>query len=145
MKKTKFYNNVESKWILIDARNEILGRLAVRISRILQGKNKAVYSPNFLCGDHVVVINVEHVRVTGNKLKAKVYDKYSGYPSGRKEIVFDKLIKKNSVKSLYLAVKGMLPKNVLAKRMLRNLRIYPQEEHPHTAQNPLKGVQNGNN
>ncbi|MCK4810225.1 MAG: 50S ribosomal protein L13 [Candidatus Omnitrophica bacterium] len=140
MKKTKFYNDVERKWVLIDAKNEVLGRLAVRIATILQGKNKAVYTPNFLCGDHVVVINAGHIRVTGNKLKAKLYDTYSGYPSGRKEMTLDELIRKNPVKSLHLAVKGMLPKNVLAKKMLRSLKIYPQGEHPHIAQSPLKTV-----
>ncbi|OQX80548.1 MAG: 50S ribosomal protein L13 [Candidatus Omnitrophica bacterium 4484_70.1] len=138
MKKTKFFNKVERKWLLIDAKDKVLGRVATRIAKILQGKHKPTYSPNFLCGDNVVVINAKYIRVTGNKLKEKIYDKYSGYPDGRKEISLENLMKKNSTKALYLAVKGMLPKNLLAKKMLRSLKIYPEEEHRHSAQNPQK-------
>lgn len=138
VKKTKFYNKVEREWVLIDAKNKILGRLATRIAKILQGKNKPVYTPNFLCGDKVVVINAQYIRVSGNKRKEKVYDKYSGYPGGRKEITLEELMKKNPTKALYLAVKGMLPKNLLRKQMLRGLKIYPQDNHPHLGQNPGK-------
>lgn len=138
VKKTKFYNNVIREWVLIDARNRVLGRLASCIAKILQGKNKPCYSPNFLCGDKVVVINAKHIRVTGNKWKEKMYDKYSGYPGGRKEITLEQLMKKNPTKALYLAVKGMLPKNILSKRMLRGLKIYPEENHPHIPQAPHK-------
>ena len=138
MKKTKFFNKVERKWLLIDAKDKVLGRVATRIAKILQGKHKPTYSPNFLCGDNVVVINAKYIRVTGNKLKEKIYDKYSGYPDGRKEISLENLMKKNPTKALYLAVKGMLPKNLLAKKMLRSLKIYPEEEHRHPAQNPQK-------
>ena len=135
-KKTKFYNNVERKWVLINAKDKVLGRLAVRIATILQGKNKPKYSPNFICGDNVVVINAKYVKFTGNKLKNKTYDKYSGYPDGRKEITLEKLKEKNPAKVVYYAVKRMLPKNVLAKRMIRMLKIYPEEQHYHKAQTP---------
>lgn len=137
-KKTRFYNDVEGKWLLIDVKDMVLGRVATRIARILQGKNKASYSPNFLCGDKVVIVNAKYIRVTGNKLKEKVYDKYTGYPSGRKEITLERLNEKNSTLALQKAVKGMLPKNALAKRMLRNLKIYPEEGHSHAGQNPIK-------
>ncbi|MCD6228730.1 MAG: 50S ribosomal protein L13 [Candidatus Omnitrophica bacterium] len=138
MKKTKFYNKSARKWVLIDAKNKVLGRLATRVAKILQGKNKSIYSPNFLCGDYVVVINAKYIRVTGEKLKEKIYDKYSGYPGGRKEITLERLMQKNPVKALYLAVKGMLPKTTLGKRMLRCLKIYPEDKHPHCAQSPVK-------
>jgi len=136
--KTKFYNDVERKWVLIDAKDKVLGRLATRIAKILQGKNKPKYSPNFICGDNVVVINAKYVRFTGNKLRNKIYDKYSGYPSGRKEITLEKLREKNPVKVVYYAVKRMLPKNVLAKKMIRMLKIYPEDKHYHNAQAPQR-------
>ena len=135
-KKTKFYSKVNQKWVIIDAKGKVLGRLACRVANILQGKNKPTYSPNFLCGDRVAVINARYVRVTGKKLKEKVYDKYSGYPGGRKEISLEKLIEKNPAKVIYYAVRGMLPKNMLAKRMLRMLKVYPDEKHYHNAQKP---------
>lgn len=122
--------------MLIDAKDGVLGRLSTRIAKILQGKNKPTYSPNFLCGDRVVVINAKHVKVTGNKWEDKRYDKYSGYPSGRKEIRFKDLMKKNPSRILYLSVKGMLPKNWLGKRELRSLKIYPESKHLHAAQSP---------
>jgi large subunit ribosomal protein L13 len=136
MKKTKFFNQEERKWVLIDAKNRILGRLATRIAKILQGKHKPTYSPNFLCGDKVVVINAKYIKVTGKKREDKIYDKYSGYPGGRKEITFKRLMEKNPSKILYLAVKGMLPKNKLGKLMLRSLKIYPEDKYPHQAQRP---------
>lgn len=121
--------------MLIDAKNRVLGRLATRIAKILQGKHKPTYSPNFLCGDRVVVINAKYIKVTGKK-REKIYDKYSGYPGGRKEITFKRLMEKNPSKILYLAVRGMLPKNKLGKSMLRSLKIYPQDKHLHQAQKP---------
>ena len=138
MKFTKFYSRIERRWLLVDARNKTLGRIATRIAKILQGKTKPTYSPNFLCGDYVVVINARYIKVTGKKLEEKIYDRYSGYPGGRKEITLKELMKKNPSKALYLAVKGMLPKNKLRKRMLRALKIYPEDKHPHLAQKPEK-------
>jgi large subunit ribosomal protein L13 len=138
MKRTKFYNAAERKWLLIDAKDKVLGRLATRIAMILQGKNKACYTPNFLCGDRVVVINAKHIRVTGNKRKEKIYDKYTGYPSGRKEMSLENMMKRNPGKVLYLAVQGMLPRNVLARKMLRGLKVYPEEAHSQGSQAPQK-------
>ena len=136
MKKTKFFNKEERKWILIDAKDRILGRLSTRIAKILQGKNKATYSPNFLCGDRVVVINAMHIKVTANKFEDKVYDKYSGYPSGRKEMTLKVLMKKNPTKALQMSVKRMLPKNYLGRMMLKSLKIYAEAEHNQKAQKP---------
>ncbi len=138
MKKTRFFNAEERKWVMIDAKDHVLGRLSTRIAKILQGKNKATYSPNFLCGDRVVVVNAKYIRVTGKKLDDKMYDKYTGYPSGRKEMTLKCLIEKNPSKVLRLAVKGMLPKNKLAAQMLKSLKVYPESEHEQSAQKPQK-------
>jgi large subunit ribosomal protein L13 len=136
MRKTKFYRKDEKDWVLIDAEGKILGRLATRIAKILQGKHKADYTPNSICGDKVVVINAKKIKVTGKKIKDKKYDKYSGYPGGRKEINLEELSEKSSSKALFYAVGGMLPKNLLRKEMLRSLKIYPGTEHKQVAQKP---------
>ena len=125
---------VERKWYVVDAADLTLGRMATRIARILQGKHKPEYTPFLLCGDYVVVVNAGSVKVTGKKQVAKVYDKYSGYPSGRKEISFKRLKEKNPCKIVELAVRDMLPKSKLAKRMMSSLKIYADEHHPHEAQ-----------
>ena len=122
--------------MLVDAKDKVLGRLSTRIARILQGKNKPSYSPNFLCGDRVIVINVKHVKISANKGESKIYDKYTGFHSGRKEMRFKILMEKNPSRILYLAVKGMLPKSNLGAQMLRSLRIYPEGEHKQLAQKP---------
>lgn len=124
------------EWLLIDAKEKTLGRLATRIAKILQGKHKPTYTPFILSGDYVVVINAKYLRLTGKKMQDKLYEKYSGYPGGRKEITLKELLKKNPSKVLYLAVKGMLPKNRLAKQMLNSLKIYPEDKHSHQAQSP---------
>ena len=136
MQKTKFFHNKEQKWLLIDAKDRILGRLATRIARILQGKNKAIYTPNAICGDKVIVINAKHVKVTANKLETKIYDKYTGYPGGRKTMGLKTLMAKNPSKVLYLAVKGMLPKSHLGNTMLKSLKIYDNDKHEQEAQKP---------
>jgi large subunit ribosomal protein L13 len=138
VKKTQFFNKVERKWILIDAKDMVLGRLSTRIAKILQGKTKATYTPNFLCGDKVIVINAKHIKITGNKLENKNYDRYSGYPGGIKEISLKRLQEKNPSRVLYCAVRGMLPKTLLAKRMIRGLKIYAEDKHDQEAQQPVK-------
>ena len=138
MKKTQFFNKVERKWVLVDAKDKVLGRLSTRIAKILQGKTKATYSPNFLCGDKVIVINAKHIKITGNKLENKNYDRYSGYPGGIKEISLKRLQEKNPSRVLYCAIRGMLPKTLLAKRMIRGLKIYPEDKHGQEAQQPTK-------
>lgn len=136
MKKTKYFYNNKREWLFIDARDRILGRLATSIARLLQGKDKPIYTPNALCGANVVVVNAKYIKVSGTKEKSKIYDKYSGYHSGRKEMSFEKLKEKNPTKPLYYAVKGMLPKNKLGRKMLRRLYIYPESVHKHYAQKP---------
>ncbi len=136
MKQTRFFNVAERNWLVIDAKDKILGRLAVQVAKILMGKTKPIYTPNALCGDKVVVINAQHLRLTGNKELDKTYDRYSGYPSGRKEMAFKVMKGKNPTKVLYLAVKGMLPKSNLGARMLKSLRIYPEASHRQQAQQP---------
>lgn len=136
MKKTRFFNKEERKWVLIDAKDRILGRLATRIARILQGKTKPTYTPNFLCGDRVIVINAKFIKLSANKAESKIYDKFTGFHNGRKEISFKVLAAKNPSRALYLAVKGMLPKSNLGALMLKSLKIYPEAEHKQVAQKP---------
>ena len=128
--------DAKSDWLLIDAEGQTLGRLASVIATKLMGKDKPQYSPHVVCGDKIVVINSSKISVTGNKMTDKIYYHHSGYPGGIKDIALkDKLVKDpNSV--LRHAVTGMLPKNKIARDMLKNLKIFPLAEHTHTAQNP---------
>tara|TARA_B100001121_G_scaffold69942_1_gene61857 strand:+ start:161 stop:622 length:462 start_codon:yes stop_codon:yes gene_type:complete len=136
---TKFLkkSEIKSNWVEIDAKNAVVGRLAAIITKILRGKNKNTYSPHVDHGDFVVVKNVEKIKFTGNKFQNKKYFKHTGYPGGIKEITPQKLNEKNKPEEiLKLAVKRMLPGGVLARNQLKKLKIYPGEEHPHSAQNP---------
>ena len=126
----------EKKWQIVDARGQIVGRLASRVARILMGKNDPQYTPHTDTGDGVIVINASEVRVTGNKPKAKMYKFYSGYPSGLRERSFEDMMKENPTYALKHAVKGMLPKSRMGKKMITHLLIYPGSEHPHQAQKP---------
>ncbi|MBI4397734.1 MAG: 50S ribosomal protein L13 [Candidatus Omnitrophica bacterium] len=130
-----------AKWFLVDAKNEVLGRLATRIARILMGKNKRTYVPYWESGDYVIVINASEIRVTGKKSSQKMYDHYSGYPGGRREYSFEKLIAKDPREVVRRAVVGMIPKNRLGDRMMTHLLIYPGAEHRHNAQNPTPVVE----
>ena len=139
MSTTYFANKkdfTEKKWQMVDAQGEVVGRLATRIARILMGKNDPHYTPHVETGDGVVVINASQVRMTGSKPKTKLYKNYSGYPSGLKERTFERVIKENPTYVLTHAVKGMLPKSRLGKRMITHLLVYPGAEHPHQAQKP---------
>ena len=138
MKKTKFFNKEERNWVIVDAKDKVLGRISSRIARVLQGKTKPTYTPNFLCGDRVIVINASHIRLTANKSATKIYDKYTGYPGGRKEMSLKVMTEKNPTKALFMSVKGMLPKNNLGTKMIKSLKIYPEDKHTHQAQNPKK-------
>jgi len=128
--------DVERKWYLVDVENKVLGRVATRIAALLTGKHKPQYTPGVDCGDYVVVINADKVRVTGKKNEQKIYFRHSGYPGGDKYYKFKDLFSKKPEKILELAVKGMLPDNKLKKRQLRRLRIYKGSTHPHQAQQP---------
>ncbi len=129
--------DIKRNWYIVDAKDKILGRLATRVAKILLGKNKAIYTPNIDCGDHVIVINASGIRVTGKKLKDKVYLHYSGYPSGLKKYTLETLLKKKPEKVIYLAVERMLPSNPLGRKMFKKLKVYAKDTHPHKPQNPI--------
>jgi len=126
--------NVERKWFLFDAEGKVLGRLAARIASILRGKEKAAFAPNEELGDYVVVINAEKIVVTGSKAQDKLYHHHTGYPGGLKTVNYEKLIEKHPCSPLEFAIKGMLPKGPLGRKLLNNVKVYPGAEHPHTAQ-----------
>jgi|YelNatPaOPRAMG01_1025707.scaffolds.fasta_scaffold03949_7 large subunit ribosomal protein L13 len=128
---------VKRNWWIIDAEDKTLGRLAEVIARLLMGKHKVDYTPYADCGDYVIVINAEKVKLSSDKAENKKYFHYSGYPGGLKEYTFDRVIKKHPDFPIREAVKGMIPKNRLKYRMMKRLKIYPKEEHPHNSQNPL--------
>ena len=130
-------HEVKRDWYAIDASNKVLGRLATEIARRLRGKHKAEYTPHADTGDYIVVLNAEKVAVTGRKFTNKLYYNHSGFPGGIKEISFDKLQKKDPIRIIELAVKGMLPKNPLGREMFRKLKVYAGDQHPHTAQQPI--------
>lgn len=127
---------VERNWVLIDAEDQILGRVAVEAAKILCGKNKPQYTPHVDTGDFVVIINAEKIRVTGNKATDKRYYRHSGYPGGLKSESFNEAIAKHPERVLEHAVKGMLPKNTLGRAMGKKLKVYAGPEHPHAAQQP---------
>jgi len=127
---------VEKKWYLIDAEGKILGRLASEISNILRGKHKAIFSPHIDTGDFVIVVNAEKIKLTGNKLKGKIYYHHSGYPGGIKAIMAEKLMAKKPEEIIRKAVKGMLPKNRLGRKIFKKLKVYAGPIHPHEAQQP---------
>ena len=127
---------VQRKWYVVDGTNQTVGRMSARIAAILRGKNKAYYTPHVDCGDYVIVTNVEKVKLTGNKMEEKVYDRYSGYPGGRKEEIAKDLQKRRPEVIVERAVKGMLPKNRLGRQMYKKLFVYAGDQHPHTAQQP---------
>ena len=136
--KTKSANKatVNKEWILIDASDEILGRLASKVAFILRGKHKPDFTPHVDGGDYVIIINAEKVRLTGKKWTDKVYLSHSGYPGGQKTTNPSALFKKNPATIVERAVKGMLPKNRLGRELFRNLSVYTGNEHPHEAQKP---------
>ena len=129
-------NEIKRGWFIVDAKDKILGKVAAKIATYLQGKNKADYTPYIDMGDQVIVINAQQVATTGKKLKQKMYKRYSGYPSGLKEIPLEVMLEKKPEEVISHAVKGMLPKNKLGSRMLTRLKVYRDAKHPHKAQNP---------
>ena len=127
---------VTRKWHVIDAKGEILGRLATRVATLLRGKHKATFTPNVDTGDHVIVVNAKEIRLTGKKLKTKTYYHHSGYPGGLKSITAEHLLEKKPTEVVSKAIRGMLPKTSLGKHMAKKLRVYAGPEHPHIAQQP---------
>ncbi|MDR2135127.1 MAG: 50S ribosomal protein L13 [Treponema sp.] len=136
--KTEFIKpaQVERKWFLIDAQGKVLGRVAARVSSILRGKEKPIYAPHQETGDYVVIVNAEKILVTGRKAQQKEYHRHSGYVGGLKTDRFDKLIARHPAAPLELAIKGMLPKGPLGRKLFKNVKVYAGAEHPHGAQNP---------
>lgn len=127
---------VTKEWVLVDATDVVLGRLASKVAKILRGKNKPSFTPHVDCGDNVVIINAEKVRLTGNKLNDKIYLSYSGYPGGQRERTPAELLAKYPERVIEKAVKGMLPKNRLGSKIYGNLKVYVGPEHKQEAQNP---------
>ncbi len=128
--------DIERQWYVVDAQGKTLGRLSSEIARILRGKHKPIYTPHVDCGDYVVVINAEKVWTTGRKLDQKIYYRHSGYPGGLKEITLREQLGRFPERVIEHAVKGMLPKNRLGRRMFKKLKVYAGAEHPHAAQQP---------
>ncbi|RME40093.1 MAG: 50S ribosomal protein L13 [Thermoflexia bacterium] len=129
-------DEVQREWYVVDATGKTLGRLATGIAHILRGKHKPNYSPMIDVGDYVIVINAEKVRVTGRKLTDKFYYRHSGYPGGFKQISLRDMLARHPIRVIEYAVRGMLPKNALGRRMFRKLKVYAGPDHPHQAQNP---------
>lgn len=128
--------DIERKWFVVDAQGKTLGRLATRVATILKGKHKPTYVPHMDVGDFVIVINADKIHVTGNKLDQKMYYRHSGYPGGLSEISLRDQLVKHPTRAVELAVRGMLPRNRLGRKMLRKLKVYASQEHPHAAQMP---------
>ena len=127
---------VTKEWVVIDATNEVLGRLASQIAKILRGKYKPGYTPHVDCGDYVIVVNAEKVKLTGDKLTEKVYVRHTGYPGGQRFATAQDYLKKKPEFVIEEAVRGMLPKTRLGEAIFKNLKVYAGAEHPHAAQNP---------
>lgn len=129
-------SDIKREWLLIDASDKTLGRLATEIAMILRGKNKPEYTPHMDTGDYVIVVNAEKVAVTGNKRKDKVYNRHTGFIGGLKTVSFEKLIATHPERAIETAVKGMLPRSPLGRAMFKKLKVYAGNEHPHIAQQP---------
>lgn len=129
-------SDIKESWILVDAEDKTLGRLASSLASRLRGKHRPEFTPNADLGDYIVVVNAGKISVTGDKLNQKKYYKHSGYPGGIKSKSLDEVLKNSAEDVIRMAVKGMLPKNKLGKKMLTKLKIYKDAEHPHQAQNP---------
>ena len=129
---------VERKWYVVDATDMVLGRLASNVAAVLRGKNKPIFTPNVDTGDYVIIINADKVRLTGKKLEQKYYRYHTGYIGGLKEIQYKDMMEKKPVLAVELAIKGMLPKNSIGRKMFKKLKVYVGSEHPHAAQQPIE-------
>lgn len=131
-------DQISKEWYLVDANNQVLGRMASQIAAVLRGKHKPIFTPYLDTGDYVVVVNAERVLLTGRKKEEKYYHHHTGYPGGLKSIRYDKLLTTKPELVIKLAVKRMLPKGVLARNMLKKLKVYKGSNHPHEAQKVLR-------
>lgn len=127
---------IKRKWHLVDAKGQILGRIASKTATILRGKHKAIFTPHLDCGDYVIIINAKEVSVTGKKMEQKLYKRYSGYPGGLRQTPLKEMLKKKPEEVLRQAIKGMLPKGRLGRDMLLKLKVYAGNQHQHSAQSP---------
>jgi large subunit ribosomal protein L13 len=130
-------NDIPRTWYVLDAQDAVLGRLASKAAMMLMGKNKPIYTPFLDTGDHIIVINAEKVRLTGQKEEQKIYRRHSGYPGGLKEVKAKRLRQTRPERMIELAIQGMLPKTKLGKQMYRKLNVYAGARHPHQAQKPV--------
>lgn len=135
--------DIERQWWLIDAADKTLGRVATEAANLLMGKHKPLYAPYIDAGDYVVVVNAAKVRVTGKKAEQKIYYRHSGYPGGLKSRTFEEMLGRDPTRVIELAAKGMLPHGNLGRAMLRKLKVYPGDEHPHQAQIPIRHSERG--
>ena len=138
MKKTYYpkVDEITREWYIVDANGQNLGRFASKIANVLMGKHRPTFTPGVESGDYVVVVNCEHIVVTGNKLEEKMYYHHSGYPGGLKETNLRNMLAKHPERVIRLAVKGMLPKNTHGRNLLKKLKVFAGPDHPHQAQNP---------
>ena len=136
--KTKSLNRdaIQKEWYVVDASQKVLGRMASEIAKVIRGKHKPTFTPNIDCGDKVIVINAEKVRLTGKKMDDKVYVRHTGYPGGQRFSTPRLVLQKYPNRLIEMAVRGMLPKNSLGRKVFKNLFIYEGDQHPHEAQNP---------
>ncbi len=128
--------DITRNWFIVDAKDHVLGRLAARVAYVLRGKHKPTFSPHLDCGDHVIIINADQIKTTGNKLNDKIYYHHTGYLGHLKETPLKQMLAKDSCKVLEIAIAGMIPRNRLKKHVLSKLKIYTGDKHQHTAQNP---------
>ncbi|HLF32724.1 MAG TPA: 50S ribosomal protein L13 [Cyclobacteriaceae bacterium] len=126
----------EREWFVVDANDQVLGRFASKVASLIRGKHKTNYTPNTLCGDNVIVINADKIRMTGKKWQNKEYVTYSGYPGGQKRLTPKQIHVRSNTRLVEMAIKGMLPKSRLGRKMFGNLYVYAGTEHPHGASNP---------
>ena len=127
---------IQRDWYIVDAEGKTLGRLASQIAHVLRGKHKPIYSPSVDCGDHIIVVNADKIKVTGRRLDQKIYYRHSGYPGGLKQITLRHLLAKYPTRAITFAVKGMLPKNKLGRKMIKKMKVYADTNHDHKAQHP---------
>jgi len=129
--------DIERQWFVVDATDQVLGRLASKVAQVLRGKGKPIYAPHADVGDHVIVINAEKVKVTGRKAEQKLYYRHTGYPGGIRSTSYSEMMEKHPERIVQKAVRGMLPHNSLGRRMFKKLRVYAGSEHRHAAQKPV--------
>jgi large subunit ribosomal protein L13 len=128
--------DIKRQWYLVDAKDKVLGRVATRVAAVLRGKHKPIFTPHVDTGDGVIVINVAKIKVTGRKMTQKVYRRYSGYPGGLREVTLENMLSKKPTTVMRLAVERMLPQGPLGRDLIKKLKVYADDKHPHTAQTP---------